>query len=739
MVERIDIVVSERGSRTVRRSLNDIGGSADRSARSVDLLRNAILALGGAQVVRSLVGLVDTFTNLQNRLRTVTDGQAELTAVTRELFRVSQDTRASFENTAELYARVGLATRDLGISQRQTIEFTESLNQALILSGASSAEASAGLIQLSQGLASGTLRGDELRSVLEQLPVVADVIADSLGVTRGELRELGEDGRITADIVLQAFAEAREELNVRFAETVPTIGQAFQVLRNAVLETVGAFDTANGLSARFAAALIALSNNIETVTRVATAAGVALAINFARVGIGAAISGLGALSVAILTNPLGFIVTSVTLIIAALVAFGDQLSLTGTSAATVFDFISVIFARFVNFLQQGVAIAASVFGGLQNTVDSIDFADLALRAARGVDVLIGVFEGGFDAVRQLFTNFPEVWGDLLISGVNRVLDFLEAWPGILRDFFQRAFDFVLNAGKRFVNDLVSQFNRIPGLNIPLSDVVEDGLDQVFEGGRLTNPFEGAAASVGDAAVEGFAEGLNRGFATEFVEGAIAEAEANAVERIRQTAIAQQEIEAATAALDEIPPAVQRADTSFEDFITRLNALLDGLGDAVARSFDAAEDALTDFFVTGELGFRQFVDTIQQEITRLAVQTAITDPLRDAFAGIFGNVGISGGGIGGGLNLGSFLPGFQEGGAITVGGIGGVDRNLLSLNGQPVARVSRGETINVSPGGAAGVTVVQNITTPDANSFGRSQEQIARQASATIQRATRRNG
>jgi tape measure domain-containing protein len=135
-----------------------------------------------------------------------------------------------------------LAGKDLGITQKELTQFTESLNQAIILSGASAVEAQAGLIQFSQGIASGALRGDELRSVLEQLPVVADILAKELNVTRGELRELGAQGAITSDIILKAFANARVELSERFARTVPTISQSFQVLRNAVVKTFGEFD-----------------------------------------------------------------------------------------------------------------------------------------------------------------------------------------------------------------------------------------------------------------------------------------------------------------------------------------------------------------------------------------------------------------------------------------------------------------------------------------------------------------
>ena len=227
--EFIRIVVTDQGTRRVTGNIQRVGAAASRTSASVNLLRKALLLLGGLAVVRSLVNFVDTFTNIQNRLKLVTGGMQELTAVTQELFQVSKRTRADFEATAQVYARTALATKDLGISQEETLQFTEALNQAVILSGASAQEANAGLRQLSQGLASNRLSGDELRSVLEQLPLVADVIAESMQVTRGELRKMGEQGLITADIVLKAFREARVELAEKFAETIPTIGQSYSL------------------------------------------------------------------------------------------------------------------------------------------------------------------------------------------------------------------------------------------------------------------------------------------------------------------------------------------------------------------------------------------------------------------------------------------------------------------------------------------------------------------------------
>lgn len=260
----IEIVVDPRkattGTKKVRKELKATETAADKMNKQ---LKRAFTFAGIFLATKQVATLADEFTNLQNRLKTVTDTEAELVTVTEELFDIANRTRSAYDGTVEVFARVGLAAKDLGRDQQELLQFTESLNQAVTLSGASAIEAKAGLIQLSQGLGSGALRGDELRSVLEQLPVVADVIAESLGVTRGELRELGADGKISAEIVLDAFKEARVELEERFGEAVPTLGQSFTVLRNNMLEYVGAADESLGASEGLSVTILGLSDNID--------------------------------------------------------------------------------------------------------------------------------------------------------------------------------------------------------------------------------------------------------------------------------------------------------------------------------------------------------------------------------------------------------------------------------------------------------------------------------------------
>lgn len=205
--------------------------------------------------------MADQYQVLENRLRSTGLAGEDLLRVQRQLYESANNTRSSVQGTVELYSRLSRSSSELGVTEAQLIQFTTSLNQAILLSGATSQEAHAGLIQLSQGMASGSLRGDELRSVLEQLPEVADVIAKKMGVTQGELRKLGSDGKISAKIILEAFAQAKDELASRFASLAPTMGQAFTVLRNKLLELVGPSN--QGALGQVSGGIMDLGNSLE--------------------------------------------------------------------------------------------------------------------------------------------------------------------------------------------------------------------------------------------------------------------------------------------------------------------------------------------------------------------------------------------------------------------------------------------------------------------------------------------
>lgn len=307
-----------RNMRDVRRNVRAVNKEFDRMGR---LVRG--VAIGAA--IREVGRLADEFTVLQNRLKVVTDSNLELVEATEELFKIAQATRTSFRGTVELYTRVSLATKALGTSTKELTTFTKTLNQAIILSGANYREAENGLIQLSQGIASGTLRGDELRSVLEQLPVVADLIATKLGVVRGEIRDLAAQGKISTKVVLDAVLEQSDAINEAFANTVPTIAQSFENLRSAFIQSIGEIDKARGISRSFNNVLKLLAENIdvviEGVARLALAIGTVLVVG----AFGKLFSALTKLNKLTSRTVIGFALT------AAIQLFGSEMLNAATS------------------------------------------------------------------------------------------------------------------------------------------------------------------------------------------------------------------------------------------------------------------------------------------------------------------------------------------------------------------------------------------------------------------------
>lgn len=375
VTERVEVVVTDRGSRVVRRNLESIGTAARGSEDAVRLLQRALGLVAAYAGVREIQRLADTYTNLQNRLRQVTTGTENLSTVTNKLFDIANRTRTAYEGTANLYARVALATKELGVSQQELLTFTERVNQAIILSGASAIEANNGLIQLSQGLASGVLRGDELRSVLEQLPAVADVITKHLKVTRGELRQMGADGKITTEIVLAAFRNA-DNVAKAFAETVPTVSQAFAVARNQFIRFIGETDKALGISENFARALISIATNMDVLAKNAAILAAGLATLFGPLVLLKGYNLLKSIFLLVARHPFLILASAVATLVARLLILNDE-----------YD----------------------------------DFLKSMGRTAGPVARVVAAFAGARAYIEQAWADFPEWFGELIDSAVTAAI------------------------------------------------------------------------------------------------------------------------------------------------------------------------------------------------------------------------------------------------------------------------------------------------------------------------------
>lgn len=274
MAETVLVIFKEDGAQRIIDNTTRIGQQMDTAGRqskdfgnAVDYLKGKLELLAGAFAIDKLRQYADTYASLTSRLKLVADNTDQLRAAEERLFAISNQTRTSFESTLNLYARLANALKGTKTSQEDMLNITESINKAVTVSGATSQEAAQGLIQFSQGLASGTLRGDELRSVLEQFPYLAEQIAKGMGVSVAALRQLGQDGAITTQKITDALKKQAPEIQAAFSQMSVTVSQAFTVLQNNLLRWIGQMDQAKGVSSGFAQALLAVATNFDTIAK----------------------------------------------------------------------------------------------------------------------------------------------------------------------------------------------------------------------------------------------------------------------------------------------------------------------------------------------------------------------------------------------------------------------------------------------------------------------------------------
>jgi tape measure domain-containing protein len=203
------------------------------------------MAIGAAGQV---IELADAYQGLQNRLKQLTGSQEQASALFEKLHRSANKTYSDVNTTTQSFITFSRALKGLGVSQDQTIAFTERLNQVIAMSGTSGAGAQAAMLQLGQALSSGVLRGEEFNSIIEQAPALLDPIAKHLGVTVGQLRGLAQQGKITSKVIFDSFEEAGPSIDRAFGDAVPTIGQQFQKLKNDIGVTVGEMAQSVGAS-----------------------------------------------------------------------------------------------------------------------------------------------------------------------------------------------------------------------------------------------------------------------------------------------------------------------------------------------------------------------------------------------------------------------------------------------------------------------------------------------------------
>ncbi|MNW45932.1 hypothetical protein D3C74_232080 [compost metagenome] len=304
----------QEAANSQRRFNQELNGGTTASS---GIMRN-IMGLAGAylsfQGVKSVLNLSDAYSNTTARLNLMNDGMQTTAELQDKIMASANRSRAAYQSTADVVAKLGQRAGDVFSSNDETIQFAENLNKQFVVAGASQMEMASASLQLTQALGSGVLRGEELNAVFEAAPNVIQTIADYMNVPIGKIRDMASNGEITASIVKNAMLSATDEINKKFNAMPMTFAQVWTLIQNILIDAFGPLLQVIGQGAQF------IYDNWSKIEPVLV--GVAAGVAALAVGIGALkvvtwlqVAANKALALSLLTNPIGWIALAIGIVI----------------------------------------------------------------------------------------------------------------------------------------------------------------------------------------------------------------------------------------------------------------------------------------------------------------------------------------------------------------------------------------------------------------------------------------
>ncbi len=431
-----------KAQKEYNQSMESGTGSADRLATSVKRLVGGYI---GMQSVKGLLQMSDTLISTTARLDMINDGLQTTAQLNSMIFQSANRARGSYTEMSAMVSKLGLLAGDAFGSTQEIVAFAEQLNKQMAISGTSTMEGQAAMLQLTQAMASGVLRGEELNSILEQTPMIAQTIANYLGVNVGQMREMASEGAITADIVKNAMFAAAEETNAKFEEMPMTWGQVWTKFQN--YATMGLRPVLLGLSW--------LANNIEIIGPLVLGAGAAFAVfqvaaNWTKIATIATTAYHGA--VTLLSIGYGILTGNTAAASAATMVFNSAL------LASPITWVLMGLALIVGALYAGVA-AYNHFTGASVSATGIIAGVMSMLGAHVYNTVAFMYNG--------FAVFANFIGNVFNNPVAAV-------KVLFYDMAQTVLGYLLN----IANGIEGLVNKIPGVTVDLTSGVESWINNL---------------------------------------------------------------------------------------------------------------------------------------------------------------------------------------------------------------------------------------------------------------------
>lgn len=322
------------------------GGGANDLGAAFGRLQNVLGVLGVSFGAMEIIQLADQFKSLEATVRLATGEGANFVTGFQGVKDIANETFTSIEDTGELFARITRAGEAMNLAQKDTLQVTKTINEAIKLSGGTAESNQAAITQLIQGLQSGVLRGEEFNSVMEQAPRLARAMADGLGVTTGQLRAMAAEGELTSEVVIKALQSQSAAIQAEFDQMPMTVANATQRVKNNFMQLVGDLDAQLNSSGGLASLIDGVAQSLEDI------------------------------------DP------------TIVDALKQSFEAVGSATLSAFDSVKVLY--------DGVTDTINAIGGFD---DSVEKVGLLTRALQGTSVLVGVLADGFSGLKIIFEAF----------------------------------------------------------------------------------------------------------------------------------------------------------------------------------------------------------------------------------------------------------------------------------------------------------------------------------------------
>lgn len=433
---------------------------------AISSLKNSITGLfavvGGTQLASAIVGQSDEYTNTVARLNMMNDGLQTTEELQAKIYSSAQDARGAYTDTAAAISQMGILAGDAFSSNDELIAFMNQVNKQFAIAGTSAEGQAAAMLQLTQAMGSGVLRGEELNSVFEQAPTIIQAIANQLGVSTGEIRNMASEGKITAEVVKSSLLAAADETNAKFATMPMTFAQVWTSFKNQASQALQpVYDKLSALfnTAEFQSAMSTMASMVGVIANVVVSAmdKIATVINFVKQNFDVIAPIVAGVTAAFITYKV-----VVTVATAAMTAFAAAQAIALTPLTVILALIALIpaaialaVAAFNHFSGSSISALGIIAGGL-NALKAI-----AINVATAI---MNGFSKAAELIANVFNNPVEaaiaVLGTL-VSGALKAVSGVASAIDSLVNTVVGGLESIINAGINAINSMLSAVSTIP--------------------------------------------------------------------------------------------------------------------------------------------------------------------------------------------------------------------------------------------------------------------------------------